>query len=208
MSRISCKVCRRAGESLCGREKCAQKKRPFAPGILDSQRKHKGSFSEYGQQLNEKRKVRATYGLREKQFAGYVSKAMASKGTDTVSSIYKSLETRLDNVTYRIGFAVNRALARQLVSHGHIPLGNYIDQYSNTTSQQESRDRLGIPKTNFVYLFLGRIEKYKGVEQLIKAFNDIKLKGLYILIVGQIYDPVLKEKNNKYSLKREHETSF
>jgi small subunit ribosomal protein S4 len=120
MSRISCKVCRRAGESLCGREKCAQKKRPFAPGILDSQRKHKGSFSEYGQQLNEKRKVRATYGLREKQFAGYVSKAMASKGTDTVSSIYKSLETRLDNVTYRIGFAVNRALARQLVSHGHI----------------------------------------------------------------------------------------
>lgn len=120
MPRITCKVCRRAGESLCGREKCAYKKRPFAPGILDSQRKHKGSFSEYGQQLNEKRKVRTTYGLREKQFAGYVEKAMATKGANTVELIWKSLETRLDNVVFRAGFAGTRALARQLVSHGHI----------------------------------------------------------------------------------------
>lgn len=120
MPRITCKICRRAGESLCGREKCAYKKRPFAPGILDSQRKHKGSFSEYGQQLNEKRKVRNTYGLREKQFANYVESAMASKGGKTTDLIYQSLEGRLDNVVYRAGFAVNRALARQLVSHGHI----------------------------------------------------------------------------------------
>lgn len=120
MPRITCKICRRAGESLCGREKCAYKKRPFAPGILDSQRKHKGSFSEYGQQLNEKRKVRNTYGLREKQFAGYVEKAMATKGENTVELIWKSLETRLDNVVFRAGFAGTRALARQLVSHGHI----------------------------------------------------------------------------------------
>lgn len=120
MPRISCKVCRRSGESLCGREKCAYKKRPFAPGILDSQRKHKGSFSEYGQQLNEKRKVRNTYGLREKQFALYVEKAMSTKGANTVDLIWKSLEGRLDNLVYRAGYAVNRALARQLVSHGHI----------------------------------------------------------------------------------------
>ncbi len=120
MPRIACKVCRRAGESLCGREKCAYKKRPFAPGILDSQRKHKSQMSEYGSQLNEKRKVRETYGLREKQFSKYVEFAMASKGSNTIESIFKSLETRLDNVVFRAGFAHTRALSRQIVSHGHI----------------------------------------------------------------------------------------
>jgi small subunit ribosomal protein S4 len=120
MSRIPCKVCRRSGESLCGREKCAFKKRPFAPGILDSQRKHKSGFSEYGQQLNEKRKVRNTYGLREKQFANYVEKAMNTKGGNTTDLIFKALETRIDNVVFRSGLANTRALARQLASHGHI----------------------------------------------------------------------------------------
>jgi small subunit ribosomal protein S4 len=120
MPRIACKVCRRAGESLCGREKCAYKKRPFAPGILDSQRKHKSNQSEYGSQLNEKRKVRESYGLREKQFSAYVEKAMSTKGGNTTELIYQSLELRLDNVVFRAGFANTRALSRQLVSHGHI----------------------------------------------------------------------------------------
>lgn len=125
MSRITCKTCRRLGESLCGREKCAFKKRPYAPGKLDSERKHRSSVSEYGEQLRAKQKMRITYGLMEKQFAMYVKRATlrheAGEGASTPSlKLYRELESRLDNIVYRAGFANTRALARQLVSHGHI----------------------------------------------------------------------------------------
>ena len=125
MSRITCKSCRRLGESLCGREKCAYKKRPYAPGKLDSERKHRSNLSEYGEQLRAKQKMRITYGLMEKQFSMYVKRATATheSGTDAVTPALKlarELESRLDNMVYRAGFAGTRALARQLVSHGHI----------------------------------------------------------------------------------------
>ncbi len=125
MSRITCKTCRRLGESLCGREKCAFKKRPYAPGKLDSERKHRSSVSEYGEQLRAKQKMRITYGLMEKQFAKYVKHATAKHDTGEGSTtpalkLARELESRLDNMVYRAGFAHTRALARQLVSHGHI----------------------------------------------------------------------------------------
>ena len=125
MSRITCKSCRRLGESLCGREKCAFKKRPYAPGKLDSERKHRSNSSEYGEQLRAKQKMRITYGLMEKQFAQYVKAATASHETGEGSAtpaikLARLLEARLDNIVYRSGFANTRALARQLVSHGHI----------------------------------------------------------------------------------------
>lgn len=125
MSRITCKSCRRLGESLCGREKCAFKKRPYAPGKLDSERKHRSNTSEYGEQLRAKQKMRITYGLMEKQFSAYVKGAVAKQevgaGVATPSlKLYQALESRLDNVVYRAGFAHTRALARQMVSHGHI----------------------------------------------------------------------------------------
>jgi small subunit ribosomal protein S4 len=125
MSRITCKTCRRLGESLCGREKCAFKKRPYAPGKLDSERKHRSNVSEYGEQLRAKQKMRHTYGLMEKQFAMYVKRATASHETGEGSStpalkLLRQLESRLDNMVFRAGFAINRALARQMVSHGHI----------------------------------------------------------------------------------------
>lgn len=125
MSRITCKTCRRLGESLCGREKCAFKKRPYAPGKLDSERKHRSNTSEYGEQLRAKQKMRITYGLMEKQFAMYVKRATAKheSGEGAVTPALKlarELESRLDNIVYRAGFASTRALGRQLVSHGHI----------------------------------------------------------------------------------------
>lgn len=125
MSRITCKTCRRLGESLCGREKCAFKKRPYAPGKLDSERKHRSNVSEYGEQLRAKQKMRITYGLMEKQFAKYAKDAMSSRETGEGAiapslKLFRTLESRLDNVVYRVGFANTRALARQLVSHGHI----------------------------------------------------------------------------------------
>jgi small subunit ribosomal protein S4 len=125
MSRITCKTCRRLGESLCGREKCAFKKRPYAPGKLDSERKHRSSVSEYGEQLRAKQKMRHTYGLMEKQFAVYVKRATLTHETGEGSAtpalkLVRVLESRLDNIVYRAGFAKTRALARQIVSHGHI----------------------------------------------------------------------------------------
>ena len=125
MSRITCKCCRRLGESLCGREKCAYKKRPYAPGKLDSERKHRSNVSEYGEQLRAKQKMRVTYGLMEKQFSMYVKRATATHESGEASvtpalKLARQLESRLDNVVYRAGFANTRALARQLVSHGHI----------------------------------------------------------------------------------------
>jgi small subunit ribosomal protein S4 len=125
MSRITCKTCRRLGESLCGREKCAFKKRPYAPGKLDSERKHRSNVSEYGEQLRAKQKMRITYGLMEKQFSMYVKRATAKHesgdGAVTPSlKLARELESRLDNIVYRSGFANTRALGRQLVSHGHI----------------------------------------------------------------------------------------
>jgi small subunit ribosomal protein S4 len=113
-------VCRRTGESVCGREKCAFKKRPFAPGRLDSEKKHKSNKSEYGEQLRDKQKVRIAYGLRERQFGAYINKAINTKGVNTQEMIFTLLESRLDNVVYRAGLANQRALARQLVNHGHI----------------------------------------------------------------------------------------
>jgi small subunit ribosomal protein S4 len=125
MSRITCKTCRRLGESLCGREKCAFKKRPYAPGKLDSEKKHRSGVSEYGEQLRAKQKMRHTYGLMEKQFAAYVKRATAVHETGEGSitpalKLIRQLEARLDNVVFRAGFASTRALARQMVSHGHV----------------------------------------------------------------------------------------
>ncbi len=120
MARIKCRTCRRVGESVCGREKCAFKKRPYAPGKTDSERKHKSNRSEFGEQLRDKQKLRIAYGLREKQFAAYVNKAINMKGANTQEMIHTLLESRLDNVVFRSGLAATRALARQLVNHGHI----------------------------------------------------------------------------------------
>lgn len=120
MARIRCRTCRRVGESVCGREKCAFKKRPFAPGRLDSERKHKSNKSEFGEQLRDKQKLRISYGLREKQFRAYIDTAISKKGVNTQEMIHTLLESRLDNVVFRSGLAQTRALARQLVSHGHI----------------------------------------------------------------------------------------
>lgn len=125
MPRITCKICRRLGESVCGREKCAYKKRPYAPGKLDSERKHRSNVSEYGEQLRAKQKMRHTYGLTEKQFEKYVKLATKAHETGEGSAtpalkLYRELESRLDNVAFRSGFANTRALARQIVSHGHV----------------------------------------------------------------------------------------
>lgn len=84
--------------------------------------------SEYGIQMNEKQKARFTYGLSEKQFSNYVKEALLKKDSNTSQIIFEFLETRLDNVLYRLGFSSTRLGSRQIVSHGHIMVnGRKVD---------------------------------------------------------------------------------
>ncbi len=116
-----CRICRRENQKLflkgdrCYTEKCAFERRGYPPGQHGQGRI---KFSEYGLQLREKQKIKRTYGLVEKQFRQVFEKADRAKGI-TGSNLLSMLERRLDNVTYRSGFANSRAEARQLVRHGH-----------------------------------------------------------------------------------------
>ncbi|MDP2677065.1 MAG: 30S ribosomal protein S4 [bacterium] len=120
---ITCKKCRRLGVSVCGRERCAVKRKPYPPGSTPNRNRRGGgrrSSSEYGNQLKEKQIVKFSYGLRERQFRNYVSKAMAVKDGMNANRLVAFLEKRLDNVVYRLRFGASRSQSRQIVSHGHI----------------------------------------------------------------------------------------
>ena len=115
----SCRQCRREGmklylkgERCYSTNKCAFERRPTPPG------KRRTKLSEYGLQLREKQKVKRIYGVLEKQFAHYFDLAEKQKGI-TGSNLLEILETRLDNVVYRLGLATSRKEARQLVQHAH-----------------------------------------------------------------------------------------
>ncbi len=117
-----CRQCRREGQKLflkgdrCYTDKCAMNSRAFAPGQHGQGR---SKNSEYGQQLREKQKAKRFYGVLESQFRGYFEMAERRPG-QTGENLLSILESRLDNVVYRLGFAMSRAEARQMVSHGHI----------------------------------------------------------------------------------------
>ncbi|NLY42991.1 MAG: 30S ribosomal protein S4 [Clostridiaceae bacterium] len=116
-----CRLCRREGQKLylkgerCYTDKCAVVRRNYAPGQHGQSRK---KLSEYGIQLREKQKARRYYGVLESQFEKYFEMASKRKGI-TGENLLQILESRLDNVVYRLGFATSRAEARQLVRHGH-----------------------------------------------------------------------------------------
>ena len=116
-----CRICRREGEKLflkgerCYTEKCAAERRKYPPGQHGQGR---SKLSDYGIQLREKQKTRKSYGLVERQFRNSFRKAEKQKGT-TGEVLLQLLERRLDNVVFRMGFAVNRREARQLINHGH-----------------------------------------------------------------------------------------
>ncbi|MFQ6943472.1 MAG: 30S ribosomal protein S4 [Clostridia bacterium] len=125
-----CRICRREGQKLflkgsrCYSDKCSITRRNYAPG-QNGQKKSK--ISEYGTQLREKQKTKAFYGVGEKQFRRYFDMASTSKGK-TGEVLLQILESRLDNVVYRLGFASSRAQARMLVTHGAFEVnGHKVD---------------------------------------------------------------------------------
>lgn len=125
-----CRICRRENQKLflkgdrCLTEKCAFERRPYPPGVHGHGRI---KFSEYALQLREKQKLKRTYGLQEKQFHSLFVEAERQKGV-TGTTLLRLLETRLDNVVYRCGFAASRSQARLLVAHGHVRVnGKLVD---------------------------------------------------------------------------------
>lgn len=170
----SYKQARRVGFSISetGKELV---KRPYGPGQHGADRK--GKLSNYGEQLKEKQKVRFMYGVNERQFKKTFTEAGKMKGIHG-ENFLKLLESRLDNIVYRLGLATTRRAARQLVNHGHISVnGNKVDIPSYRVKvgdvvavRENSKDHKGI---------LAALEKAgKRVEYV--TFDDKKLEGKYV----------------------------
>ena len=198
-----CRICRREGLKLflkgdrCYTEKCSIERRAYPPG--QHGQGHKKS-SDYARQLREKQKVRRMYGLLEKQFRGYYTKADRMKGV-TGNNLLRLLEMRLDNVIYRLGFAVNRAEARQVVRHDHILLnghkanipsmqlriGDVIEVRSSSKHQTRIQtavsnvDRRGIP--SWLELdrkkFIGKVNQIPEREELTMPIEEHLIVELY-----------------------------
>lgn len=140
----SCRQCRREQSKLflkgakCLTEKCPVERRAYPPGQHGQSSGRPRKTSEYARQMREKQKVKRMYGLSERQFRntfGRVTGELGVKGTN----LLVALETRLDNIVYRLGFASSRKAARQLISHGHVEVnGGRVDaaSYRVTTGQE------------------------------------------------------------------------
>jgi small subunit ribosomal protein S4 len=146
-----CRLCRREGEKLflkgerCFTPKCSVERRAYAPGQHGraaaqggggsrGKRGGSGRESDYGKQLRAKQKARRIYGVYERQFRRYYASALKARGI-TGLMLLQILESRLDNVVYRLGYAVNRAQARLLVTHGHFTLNGRRTDIPSATLQ-------------------------------------------------------------------------
>lgn len=129
----SCKQCRREGTKLflkgakCFTEKCPVERRPYAPGQHGQSTARRRKSSEYSKQLREKQKIKRIYGLSEQQFRNTFEKVTTLPGI-TGHNLLAALESRLDNMIYRMGFAASRKGARQLIRHRHVEVnGKTVD---------------------------------------------------------------------------------
>ena len=152
-----CRICRREGQKLflkgsrCYSDKCSVTRRNYAPGQHGQKRT---KLSEYGTQLREKQKTKSFYGVGEKQFRGYFQMASNKKGI-TGTNLLQILETRLDNVVYRLGFGSSRPQARQMVTHGNfevngkkVDIASYLVKPGDVISVREIRKDNPVIKAN------------------------------------------------------------
>ena len=152
-----CRICRREGQKLflkgsrCYTDKCSISRRNYAPGQNGQKRK---KLSEYGTQLREKQKTKSLYGVGEKQFRKYFDIASNTKGK-TGEVLLQLLESRLDNVVYRLGFGSSRAQARMLVTHGtfevngkKVDIASYLVKPGDVIAVREIRKDNGTIKNN------------------------------------------------------------
>ena len=179
----ACRLCRREGTKLflkgdrCLSGKCALEKRPNVPGQHGAGRKN---VKEYGLQLREKQKAKRYYGVLESQFKGYFEKADKTEGV-TGENLLSLLERRLDNVVYRMGIAVSRSQARQLVTHAHFNVnGRPVDIAS---FQVKVGDVISVKEGKMKEAGLA-----KGI--IITEVNDVKMNAV------SDFDQVVREANS------------
>ncbi len=196
-----CRLCRREDAKLflkgdrCASDKCSFERRAYPPGKQAQRRRMKQS--DYSFQLREKQKVKRIYGLLEKQFRLYYQRADRAKGV-TGTNLLTLLERRMDNLVYRLGFAVSRSQARQLVRHGHftvngrkVNIPSYIvKQGDEVAVREKSRkivpiltsletvDSRGVPQ----WLSLDK-DAFKGMVQALPIREDITMPIQEQLIV-------------------------
>lgn len=198
--KMTCKLCRREGTTLCGREKCAFKRRSYAPGVQGKAKKQSRP-SVYGQQLREKQKAKRFYQIMERQFRNYFEKALQKKG-NTGDYLVQLLEERLDNVVYRLGLGKTRAQARQMISHGFIEVNqkkvtipsfsvHINDEIRIKTSKQKKgllqdlSERLQKQQKIPQWLYLdktlqtGKVVSRPDGEDLKQPFDSTLIVGLY-----------------------------
>ena len=161
-----CKLCRREGMKLfikgdrCFGEKCAIERRNYPPGVHGQGRT---KFSEYGNQLREKQKVKRMYGVLESQFHRYFREAERIKGI-TGENLLILLERRLDNMVYRLGFASSRSEARQLVRHNHFMInGKKVNIPSFLTKTEDS---------------IQLKEKSRKIEKILDSLETVARRGI------------------------------
>ncbi len=158
-------MCRREGVSLCGREKCAVKRRAFPPGVHGpASLKQRPRLSSYALQLREKQKAKRLYGVMERQFRRYFEEASGKTG-NTSDFLVQTLETRLDNVVYRLGLALTRRQARQMVSHGFftvnggvVDIPSYRVETGDVIALKENKRKKGIVQQTSERLSKGKGE--------------------------------------------------
>ena len=197
-----CKLCRRENTKLFLKgDKCMSEKCPMndpkvkIPGPHGDRRR---KLTEYGTQLREKQKTKRYYGVMERQFANYFEMATKVKGLTTGEALLQILERRLDNVVYRLGFAMSRAEAKQLVNHGHftvngkkVNIPSYLvkegDVVAMTDKSKDSDKIKGVLEANYAKPVVKWIEKdsenVKGKIVALPTVEDIDLPIEVHLIV-------------------------
>ena len=156
ISKPKFKICKRLGPGVY--DKCQTPKFSAAAAKTAPGARRPKNISEYGAQLIEKQKIRFSYGISERQLSNYVKKASSMKGAGTTEELYKGLESRLDNIIYRMGLSPSRRGARQMVSHGHF----IVNDKRVTIPSYETR--------------IGDIVKIREGSKAKKIFSDVAVK--------------------------------
>lgn len=177
----ACRLCRREGTKLflkgerCYTDKCAVERRGYAPGQHGQSRK---KLSLYGTLLREKQKARRIYGVLERQFRRYFELASRQKGI-TGENLLRILESRLDNVVYRAGFATSRAEARQLVRHGHFSVnGRKVDIPSY---RLRAGDEIAVREGS---RDLARLKELAAMQVTVPAWLDVDRENMVIRVIN------------------------
>ena len=173
------RIARKFKEPIFGPDKVLEKK-AYPPGMHGVGKKRGGRKSEYADQLSEKQKAKYTYGILEKQFRKTFSKAARTKGT-TGELLLQLVESRLDNVVYRMGIAPTRAGARQLVSHNHILVNGKVVNIASFTVKPGTkisvRERSKALEAITTSIAQSNVQAYPWIE-----FNAHVLEGTFVSV--------------------------